>query len=193
AKLEVHAGMRSDAVYFAPHKRATLATGHDVSVGAAGLCVEDRTGHSSLVLDIRARPRRCDLLVAREEGTQRDRRPAPRGKRRQHEGVHRKPGLHVGNAGSMRTAAADAERSPAGLSFWKYRIAVPEQQNGGTRSGVLHACPDYVALLFKRDGLVIHAHLVEKAAQHVSNRIDTRLVVASAVGVHKPLDQVEDR
>ena len=72
---------------------------------------------------------RADLLVGGEQPDQRRRRAAELLERREHEGVHHQPGLHVGDARPIGRAVLDLERPARRLALREHRVAMAHQQN----------------------------------------------------------------
>ncbi len=187
---EVVAGMRGLAGHLDLHEHAALAAGDDAAVGPAGLRVEDRARAPGLLLDQGARGRRADLLVGGEQRDQRAGR-AESLEGRQHDGIHREPGLHVAAAGTRAAAVGDAERPPCRLAARIDGVAVAHQQNGAC--ALADGRADAVAVAVIANDVAGDAARGEKAANALAGRVDPGLVQAAAVGVHQRLDQAERR
>src|SRR5690606_19632570 len=105
--LEIAARVGRLAENFKAHENTTLAPAHDVSCRPAGLGVEDASRFARDTLDHWPRGRRGDFLVRGDESGERCRCAAVALEGLEHEGIHDKAGLHVGDAWPVGAAALD--------------------------------------------------------------------------------------
>ena len=173
--------------YLAAREHPALAPARDLAPDTARLRVEHGTRLSRLRFDHRTRARRGDLLIAGDEGDHRSRMTAEALQRRDDEGVHDEPRLHVADAGPIGAPVLDAERPPLRLALGEYRVAMPHQDDGALVVALmmLEERADLLAEARLWNGIERQPFGREIALQHLAGRIDALFVIAAGIGVHE--------